>query len=139
MQNANREKFFEERLNNMSSEIARIGFMTPKLEVYIQTDDLGEVPHFHIRNLQESFETCIEIKSNNYFLHGNFTGKLNNEERKVLNTFLRNVPKDDDVFKTNYESIVYEWNKNNSNNKVALNIDKDGNVKIPDYSAIHTL
>lgn len=126
----------ETNKNEILQEIARIGFMTPKLEVYIQTDDLGKIPHFHIRNLQESFETCIEIKSNNYFLHGDYTGKLNNEEETILNAFVRSVPKDDDVFKTNYESIVYEWNKNNSKNKITIQKDKNGNAIIPNYITI---
>lgn len=29
-------------------EMARVGDMNPKLEVYIRTDDGGNLPHFHI-------------------------------------------------------------------------------------------
>lgn len=132
------DKTFKEWINEneILLEMARIGYVTPKLEVYIHTDDPGEIPHFHIRNLTKGFETCVEIMTNNYFLHDKYKDTLNSKERKLLNDFVRSAPKDDDVFKTNYESIIYEWNKNNSKHKITAQKDENDNVVIPNYITI---
>lgn len=117
------------------NEMARIGWIdNDKLEVYVNTDDGGEIPHFHVKDAAthgQDFHTCIEIMSAKYFHHTGKEDFLNTHQRKQLNTFLMSEPDDEDSpFNTNWESLVYEWNRNNSDKKV------DRSIAMPDYKTI---
>ena len=35
---------------NVLEEMARVGYMSPKFEVYVYTDDPGYIPHVHVRD-----------------------------------------------------------------------------------------
>lgn len=54
---------------SLLAEMARIGFIGKKgeLEVYIRTNDPGNIPHFHVRDtstMGTEFETCVRIQTN---------------------------------------------------------------------------
>lgn len=78
-------------------EIARVGLISqfPVLEIYIHTDDPGNIPHFHIRDYNKEsesgkeFHTCIEYRTNKYFHHNGKEDVLNSKLRKMLCLFLR--------------------------------------------------
>ena len=112
---------------------ARIGFFgkNGELEIYIRTDDAGFIPHFHIRDAAtqgERFNTCIQISTNKYFLHGGYSDTLNTKQRKALAEFMESSC--DEHFENNYEKVVYEWNSNNS----SMNVVYDGSI--PNYREI---
>lgn len=112
---------------------ARVGFFgkNGELELYIRTDDAGFIPHFHIRDAAtqgERLNTCIEISTNKYFLHGGYSDTLNTKQRKALAEFMESSC--DEHFENNYEKVVYEWNSNNSSMNVVYN------GSIPNYREI---
>lgn len=120
-------------------EMARIGFIpvgtTKTVEVYVHTDDPGNVPHFHVRkygsNNQFEWETCIRYDSPTYFSHGHYGGKI--PDRKIikqLDSMLRMVDPDSRNNETFWHECVDEWNKNNSNIKL------DKNIEQPDYTKL---
>ena len=58
-----------------------------KIEVY--PDDKGCIPHFHVVNKNNNFDTCIEIADNRYFRHGSHQSLMTNvRDRKLLQKFL---------------------------------------------------
>lgn len=112
---------------------ARVGFFgkNGELEIYIRTDDAGFIPHFHIRDAAtqgERLNTCIQISTNKYFLHGGYSDTLNTKQRKALAEFMESSC--DEHFENNYEKVVYEWNSNNSSMNVVYN------GTIPNYREI---
>lgn len=108
------------------TEMARIGFTDDGFEVYVNTDDGGNIPHFHYRTKGTwEFHSCIKLEKAEYFEHEGKEGKLNSKQRKALVKFLNKV--DEDENKTNWQIIVSEWNRNNSNVKV------NKNLQMPNY------
>ena len=112
---------------------ARVGFFgkNGELEIYIRTDDAGFIPHFHIRDAAtqgERLNTCIQISTNKYFLHGGYSDTLNTKQCKALAEFMESSC--DEHFENNYEKVVYEWNSNNSSMNVVYN------GTIPNYREI---
>ena len=78
-----------------------------KVEVY---SNEGNIPHFHMYNLSNTFNTCICIYSANYFSHGNkYTDKLSSSQRKQLDKWLLSIPKDPISNMTNWAGIVFIW------------------------------
>ena len=111
-------------------EMASVGFLTPKLEIYVNTNDGGDIPHFHIWDTTtrgDKFHTCIQIKDNKYFHHTGKEDFLNSKMRKYLIKFLQS---NDEYGELNWKVLIKEWNRNNSNMKV------DINTTMPDYSDI---
>lgn len=118
-------------------EMARVGyFFRDQYEVYIHTDDPGNEPHFHIRDVStrgEEFHTCVKIKEAMYFHHDGKEGNLNTHQRKSLMDFLQSSPSKQYKridFPTNWDKVIYEWNENNSKTLV------DEEQAIPDYTNI---
>lgn len=112
-------------------EMARIGYLDNALEVYINTNDPGHIPHFHVRDKAtrgDNFHTCIEIKTNRYFHHTGKEDVLNSSQRKALMEFVKSKDKYGDEI---WPLIIKEWNRNNSDFEVDLN------QNIPDYTTIH--
>jgi len=112
----------------------RLGFIGSNgdLEVYIMTDDLGYIPHFHIRDRTtrgKYFNTCIELSTNRYFMHGSHKSKLNAKQMEELAEFIES-PCKTGKYKSNYELAVDMWNLNNSN----VNIEFNGSI--PNYRII---
>lgn len=118
----------EEKYN--LTEMARIGFTNDGFEVYVNTDDGGNIPHFHYRTKSTwKFHSCIKIEKSEYFEHEGKEGKLNSSQRKELIKFLQSIDKHDKT-KTNWQTLINEWNRNNSNKQV------DENLKMPDYNKL---
>ena len=118
-------------------EMARIGlFFMDKFEVYVRTNDLGNEPHFHVRDAStqgEEFHTCVKIKEAMYFHHDGKEDVLGTHERKALDDYLRAAPTKKYKrisFPTNWDKVVYEWNENNS----TMQVDED--LAQPDYTTI---
>lgn len=112
-------------------EMAVIGPLKRGYEVVVYTDDGGNTPHFHVRDIGthgKEFESCAELKTNKYFLHKPNYVEMPRDVRKMLYEFMC-LPSEDDVFKTNYASAIFEWNRNNSKMKIPFSQD----AEVPDY------
>lgn len=93
--------------------MSRIGFIGQH-EIYIETDDEIQIPHFHIRDKDDwdKFHTCVKIETAEYFKHGSKDGELNNKECKALDKFMRQPYKNRGI--TNWQHICDSWDDNNS-------------------------
>lgn len=117
-------------------EMARVGyFFDNKYEVYIHTNDPGDEPHFHVRDVGtqgDEFHTCVKIKEAMYFRHPGKMDVMNSHMKKNLVDFLNATPpkKKNVSFSSNWEKVIYEWNENNSNMQV------DEEQVMPDYTQI---
>lgn len=119
-------------------EMARVGYMTPQYEVYVHTDDPGYIPHVHVRDvgtMGHTFETCVQLKTNAYFLHGRITDEMNSAMRNEFADFME-APCRNTKYGSNYEFAVDMWNANNSNENIFPETDENGDIKIPDYRTI---
>lgn len=97
--------------------MARVGF-SGDLEVYVNTNDAGKIPHFHLRDSVEwdKFHTCVRIDSAEYFLHEGKEDVLNSGQRKELDKFMRSkvtLKKYKDKFNNNWELVCFLWYMNN--------------------------
>ena len=119
--------------------MARIGWVPEgsmrSVEVYVHTDDPGKVPHFHVRKYSGSnnfeWETCIRFDSSEYFLHGSYSDKLPSRKvAKQLDAMLRSKDKSNRYGATYWETAVDEWNRNNSDVMLPLDLEQ------PDYSKL---
>jgi hypothetical protein len=133
-------KRFSEFLNEsqLLTEMDRVGFLD-ELEICVYTDDPGNVPHVHIRDVAtrgKLFDACVKLEYPEYFDHGCHTDTLNSKQKRELDEFMNSAPAKG-VFKTNYEKAVYMWNDNNSNKDVGFEYYDDGRVIVPDYTTIH--
>ena len=117
--------------------MARIGWIPPKdekgIELYVHTDDSGEIPHFHVRKYGKHnkfvWETCIKYTASEYFLHGKHKDKLPSGIAKELDSMLRQPnPKRRGI--TYWQSAIDDWNSNNS--KIQL----DPDLIQPDYTKL---
>jgi hypothetical protein len=111
--------------------MARVGYAAG-LEIYVNTNDAGSIPHFHIRDKDDwdKFHSCIKILSAEYFAHEGKEDTLNSKQRKKLQEFLSS-PADIDIkgatIPNNWKYICILWNSNNSSTRIP----KD--AKMPDY------
>ena len=114
--------------NNNLTEMARIGFTDDMYEIYINTDDPGNIPHFHYRKANEwdKFHTCIKIATAEYFHHTGKEDVLNSKQRKELVKFLSSKNETIENL-TNYQYVIASWNSNNSSKKIPLD------TEMPDY------
>lgn len=113
------------------NEMAQIGKFT-EYTVFVRTDDPGNIPHFHIwdsNSKGNNFHTCVKILKAEYVHHTGKEGVLNSSDRKELCAFLR-LPSEDEPSKTNWEVLLIEWNRNNSEKKI------DVKTPMPDYSLL---
>jgi len=112
-------------------EIARIGFTNDSYEVYVNTDDGGDIPHFHYRK-KGTWEghTCIRLDKPEYFQHGDKQATLNSKQRKELVKFLQSKPTRTTRFSTNWEYLLDAWNANNSNVEIPVDL------IMPDYNKL---
>ena len=120
---------YEQLRESMLLEMARVGFVDDKYEVYVHTDDPGNIPHFHMWDAEtrgQKFHTCIKIESPEYFHHTGKEDVLNNRLKKDLIKFLNGKSKNN-RFSTNWEYLLSMWNDNNSKR----NVPED--IPIPNY------
>lgn len=114
--------------------MSRVGYSSG-LEIYVNTDDGGNIPHFHMRDKRDwaKFHTCICIEQPSYFLHDGKEDVLNSKQRKELVRFMQSKPsiaKYATKFDNNWELVCFLWDINNSNVNIA------DNAVMPDYSKL---
>lgn len=124
---------YEKLRESMLLEMARVGFTDDEYEVYIHTEDTGNIPHFHIWDAEtrgQKFHTCIKIESPEYFHHTGKEDYLNSSMRKELIKFLKSKPTKLKRYDTNWEVVVDMWNANNSKASVP------DDPPMPDYTKL---
>lgn len=126
-------------LYESADNISRVGLVSTTsvatFDVYIETDDLGKIPHFHVRkygkNGHYEWETCIRYDSAEYFLHGRHKDKLPDKKiAKQLDAMLRQVNPKLRNQTTFWQSCVDQWNLNNSD------VELDPDIEQPDYTQL---
>jgi hypothetical protein len=120
--------------------MARIGYISKSrvkgkedkaYEIYVNTNDAGNRPHFHFRDTatqgsgKDGFHTCIDILSPTYFHHEGKNDYLDSGLKKSLVRFLKSPYVRFNV--STWKYLVGEWNNNNSNMEV------DDDVEMPNY------
>ena len=114
--------------------MARAGFTKDNYEVYVNTDDGGNIPHFHYRLKSDwnKFHTCIRLDSPEYFHHNGKEDVLNSSQKKNLQKFLSSpvtLSRYKGKFKNNFELLCFLWDINNSN------VQSD-DWDLPDYTTL---
>ena len=114
--------------------MARVGF-SGDLEVYVNTNDAGKIPHFHLRDSVEweKFHTCVRIDSAEYFLHEGKEDILNSKQRKDLDRFMRSkvtLKKYKDKFDNNWELVCFLWDMNNSDVMIPDDIEQPNYLEL---------
>ena len=121
------------------AEMARIGFVpvgtTNTIEVYVHTNDGGNVPHFHVRKYSKKgdfeWECCVRYDKAEYFKHGRYKDEFPNKKiAKELDKMLRTIDKTDRHKATYWEVAIDEWNRNNSSVTIPLDLPQ------PDYTTL---
>lgn len=118
-------------LQEMSVRVGNV--IGGKYLVYVNTDDSGNIPHFHIVDTNsrgEEFHTCVKIDNPEYFHHGNKTDTFNTRQLKELNNFLASPFEKSKFHGTNWEYIVMIWNMNNSSTVI------EDDASQPDYTKL---
>lgn len=81
-----------------------------KICVYLSE---GQIPHFHIFNLNKTFNCCVRIYEAYFFSHGNiYRDILNSSQCKELNKWLKYKNSKDQNL-TNWEYISKIWKMSN--------------------------
>ena len=114
--------------------MARVGYINNNLEIYVNTDDGGNIPHFHIRDSNEwdKFHTCIKIESAEYFLHDGKEDKLNSRLRQKLQAFMQSEVKLKKYvhFENNWQLVCFLGDMNNSSVQIS------DDAIMPDYTKL---
>lgn len=118
-------------------DMARVGFMNcgGSFEVYVRTDDSGFIPHVHVWSKDsrgKRFETCVQLQTNDYFLHGTYCDKFNQKQKDAFDVLMRSKP-NNRRYDTYYEYACDMWNDNNSSQNVSIKYNADGTPIIPNY------
>lgn len=114
--------------------MARAGFTKDNYEIYVNTDDGGNIPHFHYRLKSDwnKFHTCIRLDSPEYFHHDGKEDVLNSSQKKNLQKFLSSqvtLNRYKGKFENNFELLCFLWDINNSN------VQSD-DWALPDYTTL---
>lgn len=116
------------------SRVGQISGNGVTFEIYVNTNDAGKVPHFHMRDMNEwdKFHTCIRIDAPEYFLHGTKQDTLSSKEKKLLADFMeaptRKALYDEHGNRiNNWQYVCMLWDDNNSDVVI------DPEIKQPDY------
>ena len=121
---------YEEK-RKILNEMARVGFTSDSYEIYVRTNDSGNIPHFHYWDTLtkgDVFHTCIRIDSPEYFHHTGKEDELNSKQKKSLIQFL--LKQHSTLGISNWKYLIALWNDNNSD--VYVDIDSE----MPDYSTL---
>ena len=115
--------------------MARVGY-SGNLEVYVNTNDGGKIPHFHLRDKTDwnKFHTCIKITCPEYFLHEGKEDILNSSQRRELQKFMESkvsLNRYSDIFENNWQLVCFLWELNNSDAEIPED------VTMPDYRTLH--
>lgn len=98
-----------------------------EIELYIYTDDPGQIPHMHI-HIQGQHDVCIRFDSPNYFSHEKNNNTVSSKVAAWIDAILR-ITDDDD--QTLWKFAVKSWNSNNSGSKLPLDLEQ------PDYTKLN--
>ena len=117
--------------------VSRVGYISAwgiVLEIYVNSNDPGKLPHFHVRNKDDwsEFHSCIRIDCAEYFAHGNKVDVLSSKEKKALQQFMssdvrQKLFSEDGRRLTDWEYVCILWNDNNSDVTI------EENLVQPDY------
>ncbi len=113
-------------------EMARVGYFS-NFEVWIRTDDPGNIPHFHVWDKNSKgglFHTCVKILEPEYFHHDGKEDVFNSKQKKELIEFLNAKPIKSKWHPTNWDFILTLWNANNSK------VEVPDDLSIPDYTLL---
>lgn len=102
----------------------------PTYTVELRSNDNGNVPHFHIFDVDRRFQTCVCIDKPQYFHHGVYDGVLNRRSCKALNELLRRQVNVGGQLMTNWDRIVKAWNGNSGRRTIGIT------VVCPDYTQL---
>ena len=99
-------------------EISVVGDLG-KYEIYVNTGDVGKVPHVHfqLKKGGNIFHTCILLLEADYFFHGESEDVLDYEQKKVFQIFMESpvtIPKYESKFNNNWELACCMWDINNT-------------------------
>lgn len=125
------DKKYIQLRESMLLEMARVGFFD-KFEIYVHTDDPGNIPHLHIwdRGTRgQKFHTCISILEPEYFHHTGKERVLNTKQLKAMLIFL--LKPSEDFEGSNWNTLIRLWNMNNSTRKVPID------YPMPDYRLLN--
>ena len=70
------------------------------MTVEVYTNEGWEKPHLHLYN--DHFKCAIRLDVNQYFLHGQYTDKLNDAQAKIFDKFMREKIKRRNTTKWDY-------------------------------------
>lgn len=108
--------------------ISRIGFIDD-LEVYVNTDDSGSVPHFHIKSKDGSFHSSVCIETPEYYFHDGDRDKLDPGTAAKLQRFMQS-PVPFGKYRLSYwECLCISWEANNQGSQIKAE-------KQPDYELL---
>ena len=120
----------------VDKDIARVGFFGDRydFEVYVVTDDVCLIPHFHVRDALQMgiLDASVRLNANQYIQHGNSTDVLGTYTLSLLADFMQQ-PCRSPRYINNYEFAVTMWNLNNET-QLQTGIDDGGNIIIPEYN-----
>lgn len=114
-------------------EMAKIGTTSDSYDIVVRTNDLRKIPHFHYvdhSTFGNEFHTCIRLDVPEYFLHEGKDDVLNSKQKKNLVSFLKELDPEEDDGRTNFDTLLREWNRNNSDVRI------DYSQDMPDYSKL---
>lgn len=118
---------------DMFNEMARIGWVPynepNSIEVYVHTNDAGNIPHFHVRKYSKhgkfEWETYIKYEVAEYFKHGKYKDNLPDKKTaKELDKMLRQIDPKSRHRLTFWEVAIDEWNRNNSDKELPLDLEQ---------------
>ena len=107
--------------------------------LYVDTDDSGEIPHFHIRNFRSGtsgeygFLTGIEFQKPAYFHQQDPGDILSDGKKEALCEYLNSVVEEKKFREagiTMWEMLCLMWNWNNPGNQLPQE------VAMPDYRGL---
>ena len=115
--------------------MSRIGFLNkqgnPKerspFELYVYTDDSGDIPHMHI-HIEDENDACIRYDSPKYFNHGKNNNTVSTDVAEMIDSLLRK-PYNSKI--TYWDYAVASWNANNSSTDLPEDIEQ------PNYSLLN--
>lgn len=109
----------------------------------------GSIPHIHMdkiaRNNKPIPFTCIQLESNDYFLHDKYRETLDElgekKYKRILDNFLRmsyvGKEKVDGWVETNWDYLKFKWNRGGSMIKVKEDTTQPDYTTLPTHSTYH--
>ena len=116
-------------------EMAKVCEIEPKVEVFVNTNDNGNIPHFHvwkkIRGRLHEWEVCVRYDSAEYFSHKKHPGTMPSDMTKKLNEVLKKKNPNSRHGDTYWQTAVEMWNQNNERKPL------DWDLEQPDYTKLN--